>query len=105
MHRASPMVPREVFFTKGVGKHRTRLQSFELALRHAGIEKCNLVRVSSIFPPACKIVTRSRGLAILTAPLNSTRRSPRPLRLRAEAGFLVVTIGSFFNRPHGTADS
>jgi arginine decarboxylase len=59
------VVPREVFFTKGVGRHRNRLQSFELALRHAGIEKCNLVRVSSIFPPACKIISRSRGLAKL----------------------------------------
>ncbi len=59
------MVPREVFFTKGVGKHRTRLQSFELALRQAGIEKCNLVRVSSIFPPACRIISRRRGLARL----------------------------------------
>ena len=37
-------VPRKVFFTKGVGKHRTRLQSFELALRDAGIEVFNLVR-------------------------------------------------------------
>jgi len=60
------MVPREVFFTKGVGKHRTRLQSFELALRQAGIEKCNLVRVSSIFPPACRIISRARGLAKLS---------------------------------------
>jgi arginine decarboxylase len=51
-----------VFFTKGVGKHRTRLQSFELALRKAGIEKCNLVRVSSIFPPKCRIVSKERGL-------------------------------------------
>lgn len=56
------LVPREVFFTKGVGKHRTRLQSFELALRHAGIEKGNLVRVSSIFPPKSKIISRGRGL-------------------------------------------
>jgi len=58
----SPMVPTEVFFTKGVGRHKNRLQSFELALRHAGIEKCNLVRVSSIFPPGAKIISRSRGL-------------------------------------------
>lgn len=65
MNGATPMVPREVFFTKGVGKHKNRLQSFELALRQAGIEKGNLVRVSSIFPPACKIVPRSRGLARL----------------------------------------
>jgi len=64
MH-ASAMVPTEVFFTKGVGKHKNRLQSFELALRHAGIEKCNLVRVSSIFPPKCKIIPKNRGLAKL----------------------------------------
>ncbi|HOF19096.1 MAG TPA: arginine decarboxylase, pyruvoyl-dependent [Phycisphaerae bacterium] len=56
------LVPREVFFTKGVGKHRNRLQSFELALRHAGIEKGNLVRISSILPPKCKILPRSKGL-------------------------------------------
>jgi arginine decarboxylase len=56
------LVPKEIFFTKGVGKHGTRLQSFELALRHAGIEEGNLVRVSSILPPNCKIIPRSRGL-------------------------------------------
>ena len=65
MEPGAPMVPREVFFTKGVGKHKNRLQSFELALRQAGIEKGNLVRVSSIFPPACKIISRGRGLAKL----------------------------------------
>ena len=57
-----PFVPKEVFFTDGVGKHRTRLQSFELALRDADIEVFNLVRVSSIFPPHCKVVSRTRGL-------------------------------------------
>lgn len=56
------MVPKEVFFTSGVGKHRNRLQSFELALRDAGIEICNLVTVSSIFPPNCKIIPKSQGL-------------------------------------------
>src|SRR5271168_3346492 len=44
------MVPSRMFFTKGVGKHRERLTSFELALRDAGIAAQNLVRVSSIFP-------------------------------------------------------
>jgi len=63
----SPQVPREIFFTKGAGKHRNRLQSFELALRDAGIEKCNLVRVSSILPPRCKIIPKSQGLAKLVA--------------------------------------
>ncbi|MCF7854077.1 MAG: arginine decarboxylase, pyruvoyl-dependent [Candidatus Pacebacteria bacterium] len=50
-----------MFFTKGVGFHRNKLQSFELALRDAGVEKCNLVQVSSIFPPDCKIVSRDVG--------------------------------------------
>lgn len=58
----SPLVPKQVFFTKGVGKHAKKLQSFELALRKAGIEQCNLVRVSSILPPNCKVVSRSAGL-------------------------------------------
>ena len=51
-----------MFFTKGVGFHRNKLQSFELALRSAGIEKCNLVTVSSIFPPDCKIISKSAGI-------------------------------------------
>lgn len=55
-------VPSELFFTKGVGKHREKLTSFELALRSAGIAACNLVRVSSIFPPGCKIVSRADGV-------------------------------------------
>src|SRR5438105_3990929 len=51
-----------MFFTKGVGKHREKLTSFELALRSAGIAACNLVRVSSIFPPKCRILSRSQGM-------------------------------------------
>lgn len=56
------LIPKKIFFTKGVGIHRDKLASFELALRQAGIEKCNLVYVSSIFPPNCKIISRERGL-------------------------------------------
>lgn len=55
-------VARKIFLTKGVGKHRERLSSFELALRSAGIASCNLVRVSSIFPPHCKLISRTEGL-------------------------------------------
>ncbi len=55
-------VPRKLFFTKGVGVHKEELRSFELALRDAGIEKCNLVTVSSILPPRCKIISRTQGL-------------------------------------------
>ncbi len=58
-------VPKKIFFTKGVGKHKEKLQSLELALRKAGIEKCNLVRVSSIFPPNCKIVSKALGIKLL----------------------------------------
>lgn len=56
------MVPKKIFFTKGVGRHKEKLASFELALRDAGIEKFNLVSVSSIFPPNCKVVNREKGL-------------------------------------------
>ena len=60
------MVPSKVFLTKGVGRHRYQLKSFEEALRKAGVAQQNLVQVSSILPPKCKIVSRSRGLAELT---------------------------------------
>src|SRR5438046_7615238 len=55
-------VAKKIFLTKGVGKHRERLSSFKLALRNAGIAACNIVRVSSIFPPNCKLISRSEGL-------------------------------------------
>lgn len=54
-----------MFFTKGVGRHKDYLQSFELALRDAGIEKCNLVTVSSIYPPNCKRIPKEQGLEFL----------------------------------------
>lgn len=60
-------VPSRIFFTKGVGAHKDRLASFELALRNAGIEKCNLVYVSSILPPNCKIISKDEGLKQLKA--------------------------------------
>jgi arginine decarboxylase len=58
----SAYVPQRMFFTRGVGKHKNKLQAFEAALRVAGIAPFNLVRVSSIFPPGCKIISRARGL-------------------------------------------
>ncbi len=61
------VMPTGMFFTKGVGKHKRNLQSFEEALRKAGIAQLNLVRVSSIFPPGCQILTRSQGLKRLRA--------------------------------------
>lgn len=60
-------IPTKMFFTKGVGVHKDKLASFEAALRDAGIEKCNLVYVSSILPPNCKIISRNEGLPLLSA--------------------------------------
>ena len=59
------MVPKKVFFTKGVGVAKHELQSFELALRNAGLEKCNLVNVSSIVPPSCEIIPKNKGIPLL----------------------------------------
>jgi arginine decarboxylase len=55
-------IPKKLFLTKGSGVHRDKLTSFEVALRQAGIEKCNLVYVSSILPPQCEIIPRETGL-------------------------------------------
>jgi arginine decarboxylase len=54
-----------MFFTKGVGTAKEQLMSFEMALRNAGIEKFNLVTVSSILPPNCQRITKEKGLEML----------------------------------------
>jgi arginine decarboxylase len=89
------MVPKRLFLTKGVGKHKERLTSFELALRDAGIASQNLVRVSSIFPPNCKLISRKEGLkylhhgevAFAVVAENSTRE---PHRLTAASIGLAI---------------
>jgi arginine decarboxylase len=58
-------VPGRVFFTKGVGRHKDYLQSFEMALRDAGVERSNLVTVSSILPPGCKRLSIQEGVKLL----------------------------------------
>lgn len=59
------ILPTKIFLTKGVGVNKDKLASFEDALRNAGIAKCNLVSVSSILPPNCKIISREKGLKLL----------------------------------------
>ena len=54
-------MPAKAFLTKGVGRHKEKLTSFEMALREAHIAQFNLVRVSSIFPPNCELVARDEG--------------------------------------------
>jgi arginine decarboxylase len=58
-------IPNGVFLTKGFGRHREKLNAFELALRSAQIAEFNLVRVNSIFPPHCKLITPQEGLRYL----------------------------------------
>ncbi|MBE0432928.1 arginine decarboxylase, pyruvoyl-dependent [candidate division WOR-3 bacterium] len=61
------MIPKRIFLTKGVGKHREKLTSFEAALRDAGIAPFNIVRVSSILPPGARMLPRSKGIQKLSA--------------------------------------
>lgn len=61
----SGLLPWGVFFTRGKGVSREKLASFEMALRDAGIAQYNLVKVSSIFPPFCEILSRKDGRRLL----------------------------------------
>ena len=88
-------VPKKLFLTKGIGVHKDRLASFEAALRNAGIEKCNLVNVSSIVPPQCKIVTTKRGVSELqpgqiTYCVMSRNKTNEPNRLVGAAIGLAI---------------
>ena len=58
-------LPTSMFLTKGIGVHRHQLTSFELALRDADIEQQNLVSISSILPPHCKLIPREEGITTL----------------------------------------
>ena len=58
-------LPSKAFLTKGVGRHKEKLTSFELALRDAHVAQYNLVRVSSIFPPHCTLVSWEQGVKLL----------------------------------------
>ncbi len=62
----SGLVPTKAFLTKGIGRHKYQLKSFEEALRKAGVAQQNLVQVSSILPPKCRIISRENGLGRLT---------------------------------------
>ena len=91
------MVPKRVFFTKGVGIHKEELHSFELSLRDAGIEKYNLVQVSSIFPPGCKVLSRSAGIKKLspgqiTFCVMSKLTSNEPRRLMAASVGCAIPV-------------
>jgi len=92
------MIPKYFFLTKGVGKHKEQLQSFELALRNAGIQHCNIVNVSSIVPPGCKLISRERGLKMLkpgeiTFIVLSRNSTSEPHRLIAASIGVAIPSG------------
>lgn len=92
---AGSFVPRQVVLTRGVGRHREKLTSFELALRDAHIAQYNLVQVSSVFPPGCRVIGRDRGLAQLTPgqivySVMSEAASNEPHRLMAASIGLAI---------------
>jgi arginine decarboxylase len=59
-------IPQQVFLTSGIGIHRHQLTAFEYALRAGDIEQQNLVSVSSILPPGCKLISRKAGVKTLS---------------------------------------
>ena len=86
----SHLIPNKMFFTKGIGYHKNQLQSFEIALRKCGIEQCNIVNVSSIFPPECVIISKEEGVKLLkpgqiTFVVMSKNSTNEPNRLIASA--------------------
>ena len=88
-------VPKEAFLTRGVGRDKEKLQSFEMALRNAGIAHLNLVRVSSIFPPHCKLISRQAGInkleaGAITFCVMSDNATNEPHRLLAASVGLAV---------------
>jgi len=96
------IVPKKMFLTKGVGKDKDPLSSFERALKDAGIEKCNLVNVSSILPPNCEIISKERGVELLKPGqiafvVMSRNSSNEPNRLiSASIGVAIPTDKSIY---------
>ncbi len=108
-------IPTKIFFTRGVGRHKDYLSSFEAALRNAGIEVCNLVTVSSIFPPGCKRVSREEGLKELkpgqiTFAVMARNSTNEPNRLIASSiGVAIPTDNSQYgylseHHPYGVKE-
>jgi arginine decarboxylase len=92
-------LPTKAFLTKGVGRHREKLTSFEMALRDAHVAQFNIVRVSSIFPPNCQLISREEGLKLLqpgqvTFAVVAQAETNEPSRLAASAIGLAIPADS-----------
>src|SRR6266568_2912783 len=93
-------VPTKAFLSKGVGRHKEKLTSFEMALRDAHLANFNLVRVSSIFPPHCELVDREEGLSLMKpGQVVFAVIAEMALRDAHLANFNLVRVSSIFP-PH-----
>lgn len=103
-------IPSQIFLTKGVGKHKEKLASFEMALRNAQLAPFNLVLVSSIYPPGCKLISKEEGLKKIAAgqimhavySQNSTNEPNR--QIAASVGLAVPkdkTMYGYLSEHHG----
>lgn len=95
MINSNNFLPSKAFLTKGIGRHREKLTSFEEALREAGIAQVNIVRVSSIWPPHCELVSREEGVKMLkpgqvTFAVVAEAQTNEPSRLATAAIGLAV---------------
>src|SRR5258706_12853814 len=91
-----------MFSPKGVGIHRRKLPSYELALRPAGIAADSVVRVPRIFPPKCRIISRAKGMKLLepgqvTFVVMSEAATRQPHRL------IAATVGVAIPRDRATS--
>ena len=95
MIEPNTFLPSKAFLTKGVGRHKEKLTSFELALRDARVAQYNLVRVSSIWPPHCQLLTWEEGVKVLrpgqvTFAVVAEAQTNEPSRLATAAIGLAI---------------
>ncbi|RYZ24114.1 MAG: pyruvoyl-dependent arginine decarboxylase [Chitinophagaceae bacterium] len=91
------LIPTRYFLTKGIGVHEKQLRSREEALRQAGIETCNLIKISSVIPPGCKRVAREEGLkgiypGMMTFAVQALSATNEPLQ--------IISAGLGLAQPH-----
>jgi len=107
-------VPRKICLTKGIGIHKEKLTSFEMALRNAGIGPYNLVAVSSIYPAGCQLVGREEGLNELVPgqivhAVYSRNETNEPGRLiTASVGLAIprdTTMYGYLSEHHGYGET
>jgi arginine decarboxylase len=57
--------PSRIFFSRGVGIHKIERVAVQRAMEDAGVSNLNLVKVTSVIPPQCEVITAQKGLRLL----------------------------------------